>query len=192
MEFKTKKEIREFVKKKRDEIREEDRKAWDERIFSHLISSSFYKNAKVIFVFVSFGSEVDTHRIIHRALADNKVVGVPRIPSKERGIEVYRIEGFHDLEERYYKILEPKEHCSPIAPEEIDLILMPGLAFDLQGGRVGYGAGFYDRFLHRLQRPVDKIALAYQFQVFDKVPFDAFDVRIDGIITEEGVKKCSF
>ena len=83
--------------------------------------------------------------------------------------------------------LEPLEKCPKIDSKNIDLIIMPGVAFDRHGGRIGYGAGFYDRFLNKMNRKVDKIAIDYNFQVLDEVPMNELDEPIDGIITEEEI-----
>jgi 5-formyltetrahydrofolate cyclo-ligase len=183
----TKKEIRKYILNMRDAVNAEQKEDWDSKIFTSLINSDFYRNANVIFAFVSFKSEVDTHRFINHAVRDNKVICVPRIKSKETGIEVFRIGNMEDLKTGYYGILEPKDSCLKVNDEDIDLILMPGVAFDREGGRVGYGAGFYDRYLAKLKEKADKIALAYHIQLLDKVPMDEFDVRIDGIITDEEI-----
>jgi len=187
MGFKDKREIRKLILKKRDSIPIEVRKEWDGIIMRKLIKSNYYSKSKIIFTFVSFGTEVDTHEIIRYALKDGKTVCVPKIPSKERGIEVFEIKGFEDLKAGYYNILEPVEGCKRIEGEDIDLILMPGVAFDREGGRIGYGGGFYDRFLKDIKKPIPKIALAYGIQLVEKVPAYDFDVKIDGIITNEGI-----
>ncbi|MDI3534502.1 MAG: 5-formyltetrahydrofolate cyclo-ligase [Thermosediminibacterales bacterium] len=187
MDLKTKKEVRKYILHKRDLLDTNTKKEWDDQIFKKLVNSEFYKNAGTIFTFVSFGSEVDTHRFINYALKDEKIICVPKILSKERGIEVFKINSLKDLEPGHYGILEPKEHCHKINSEDIDLILMPGLAFDREGGRIGYGAGYYDKFLMKMRKKVKKIALAYDFQLFCRVSTDELDVKIDGIITNKEI-----
>lgn len=183
----TKGEIRKYISDKRDLTDISQRKIYDNKIFETLINSNFYKKTKVIFTFVSFKSEVDTHRIIDHAIRDGKTVCVPKIKSKIKGIDVFKIKGKKDLEKRYFGVMEPKDNCTPVNPKDIDLILMPGLAFDKRGGRIGYGGGFYDRFLKKLKKKVSKIALAYHFQILDEVPVNSLDVRVDGIITNKGI-----
>lgn len=178
-----KKELRDKVLQLRDQQKPSDRALWDDIIFSKFTGSEYYRNAGVIFIFVSFRSEVDTHRIIRKALEDGKVVGVPKVASKKEGMKVFRIGGMSDLEAGYFGVLEPKEGCPEIPSEDIDLVVMPGAAFDREGGRIGYGGGFYDRYLSEMGREVRKIALAYRMQVMDKVPMEENDVRVDGIIT---------
>lgn len=184
----TKQDIRNEILKKRSEISLEIRLQWNEEIYSKLITSDFYKSSATIFSFVSFKDEVDTHKFIIRALADGKTICVPKVASKKEGMKTYKINSFDNLKTGYFGILEPKDDCLEILPEHIDFILMPGVAFDHKGGRVGYGAGFYDRFLSNLKKDVPKIAIAYDIQLIDKVPTDEFDVKIDGIITNSQVK----
>jgi 5-formyltetrahydrofolate cyclo-ligase len=185
MHLNNKKEYRELVLKQRDALKVSKRIEWDKIILDKLLNSEFYKNSKVIFTFVSMKSEVNTHNLINHALKDGKVVGVPKIESKQKGIEVFRINSLKDLKVGYFDVLEPVEGCSKINNEDIDFIVMPGLAFDREGGRIGYGGGFYDRFQLSLDKKVDRIAVAYSMQIFDKVPMNELDVYIDGIITEE-------
>jgi len=189
MVFEAKKKLRQSILKKRDAIDINTKTIWDNQIFSSFINSNHYQNASTIFTFVSFGSEVDTHKIIKFALSDNKIICVPKT-SKKNGIEVFRINGFDDLEVGYFKILEPIANCEKISPAKIDFILMPGLAFNRVGDRIGYGGGFYDRFLLNISTSVDKIALAYHFQVVEDIPTTENDIKIDGIITNKEVIHC--
>lgn len=177
--------IRKSVIEKRNSITIDIKKELDERILKKLIDNKSYKDSLVLFTFVSFGSEVDTHKIISYALNDGKIVYVPKIKSKDKGIEIFRINTLCDLKPGYFNILEPLENCPAGNINDIDLILMPGIAFDRNGGRIGYGAGFYDRFLTNINSDVPKLALAYQFQVLDEVPITEFDVKIDGIISNK-------
>ncbi|GKU30413.1 5-formyltetrahydrofolate cyclo-ligase [Clostridium folliculivorans] len=179
-----KKEIRKKILEYRETIDENQRKMWDEEIFKSLINSDLYKRSNTIFAFVSFKSEVDTHKIINHALSNGKTICVPKINSKQEGIKIYKIDNFDQLKEGYFGILEPVESCEKVDSNTLDLILMPGVAFDRHGGRVGYGAAFYDRFLSNMSKQVYKVALAYDFQVMDTVPMDEHDVKIDGVITE--------
>lgn len=178
-----KKELRIKMLKMRDQQKPSVRALWDDIIYSKFTGSEHYKDAKVIFIFVSFRSEVDTHRIIRKALEDGKTVGVPKVLSKDKGMSVYRIESIDDLEEGYFGVLEPKEGCPEIPAEDIDLIVMPGAAFDRGGGRIGYGGGFYDKYLSETGTSASKVALAYRMQVLDSVPMEDTDMRVDDIIT---------
>lgn len=185
MELNSKIDFRQYVLKERDELPIATKEELDDKIFNQLVSSQFFTRAKAIFIFVSFQSEVDTHRVIQHALVNGKIICVPKIRSKAMGIEIYQIDGLDQLKTGYYGVLEPIDGCPAVDKNDIDLILVPGLAFDRQGGRIGYGAGFYDRFFMTLEHHVDKIAMGYSFQLFPKVPTDSWDVKINGIITDQ-------
>lgn len=175
--------LRTLCLKKRDELDPHYRELWDDLIYQKFIKSTHYATSKVIFIFSSFRSEVDTHRIIIKAVQDGKVVGVPRVISKTEGMKVYRISCIEDLEPGYYGVLEPRHCCQEIQKEEIDLIVMPGAAFDTNGGRIGYGGGFYDKYLVGVPDRTIKLALAYSSQILDHVPMDENDMRVDLLIT---------
>lgn len=176
--------IRKFVKEKRESLTGDEKERLDNIIFNKVISSKEYKESKIIFIFVSYGSEVDTHRIAKQALRDEKIVCVPKIISKQEGMSIVEIKRFEDLEPSSYGILEPKDDEFKVNEASIDVSFLPGLAFDKRGGRVGYGGGFYDRFLRKARKDSPKIGLAYSFQIFEKVPMEQNDEFIDGIITD--------
>lgn len=178
-----KKNIRNIVKYKRDSLSEEVKEVMDDIIFNKIVESKEYKSAKTIFVYVSFQGEVDTHKFIKYALNDTKRICVPKIISKKEGIRAVEINSFEELKKEAYGILEPDNFDKKVDEKNIDLILMPGVAFDENGGRIGYGGAFYDRFLKNVSPKTLKIALAYDFQIFSKVPMEEHDIKIDGIIT---------
>ncbi len=180
----SKKSIRKIVKEKKDILTEDQRQKLDNMIFNNVTTSDEYKNSNVVFIFVSYNNEVDTHKIIKQALKDGKILCVPKVISKEEGMIIVRIKQFEDLQAGAYGILEPKNDELRIAEDEIDISYLPGLAFDKKGGRVGYGGGFYDRFLRKTRENSKKIGLAYGFQIFHEVPMEEHDVFIDGIITD--------
>jgi len=177
-----KKRIRDIIEKQRKELNKDIKRVFDEQIFYKVIDSSEYKKSKTIFIYVSFEGEVDTHKIIKYALAEGKQICVPKILSKEEGMKAIAISSFNELKPSVYNILEPESFDNTIDEKQIDLILMPGVAFDNKGGRVGYGGAFYDRFLAKIKSDAVKIALAYDFQILEEVPMDKHDKKIDRII----------
>lgn len=179
----TKKDLRNIVYTRRNELNKGIKSDWDIEILKKLLQNEFYKKADVIFTYISFGGEVDTIKFIEKALSDGKTICVPRVISKKEGMEAYEISSLNDLEKGFYGILEPKGESKFISPLHIDLIVMPGVAFDKANGRIGYGGGFYDRFLKRVTAETIKIALAYTFQIFDSIPTEEFDEKADFIIT---------
>lgn len=178
-----KKELRKVILEKRDSIDLSERAKYDENIFNSVINSHLYSEAKCIFVFVSYKTEVNTHEIIKHALSKGKRVCVPKVLSKSEGMYAVEINKFDDLKSGKYGILEPESFQNQIKEEEIDLALVPGVAFDNNGGRMGYGAGFYDRFLVKLKKDTPKIAIGYAMQIVDYIPMNEWDVKVDGIIT---------
>ena len=178
-----KKELRNKMKKIRNLISKENKQIYDEIIFNKLIIDSDFKNANNYFIFVNFGSEIDTKKIINYLLERNKNVFVPKVVGKD--MKLFKINGFNDLEEGCMGILEPKDECVEFVDEKLNFILMPGLAFDKSGGRIGYGGGYYDKFLKQLSyyKKIPKVAIAYNFQVIDYIPMNDYDVKVDKIIT---------
>lgn len=157
----------------------------DDIIFSEITMNDSYKCSKNLFIFVSYKNEVDTHKIIKDAISKGKTVAVPVILSLDKGMVAVKIDSLEDLKENKYGILEPTLIENRIInPEEIDLVIVPGAAFDKNGGRVGYGAGMYDKYLQNIRNGVQKIALGYSFQLFDKVPMELHDIRMDEVITD--------
>ena len=181
----SKNEIRKYIENMRDKVSAEQKSKWDSKIIDTLINSEFYRSAKTIFTFVSFRSEVDTHWFINHAIEDRKIIYVPKVASKQEGMDAYRISSMSDLTAGYFGILEPLSKCSKVNIKDIDLVLIPGLAFGREGGRIGYGGGFYDRFLRCAKEETQKVALAYNFQILDEVPADQWDIRMDAIITDK-------
>lgn len=178
-----KKQIRQYMKTMRGNLCWNDKAKMDTIIFEKVINSDVYRNCKVLFIYVSYKNEVATHRIIGHGLANNKIVCVPQIVSLEKGMKSIRINSFDELKENSMGILEPLDNKIEVNPKEVDLLLMPGLAFDSKGGRLGYGGGFYDKYLTKCRKDAVKIGLCYDFQLIDSVPVGALDEPVDEVIT---------
>ncbi|GAA0078202.1 5-formyltetrahydrofolate cyclo-ligase [Clostridium sp. CTA-5] len=179
-----KKELRKRILKIRNEMDLDNKIKSDKIIYNKFIQSEFYLQSNDIFIYVSYNSEIDTKNIIMKALEDKKNIYVPRTNYKTKIMEAVKILSLENLIEDKYGILEPAEDKSAEDPNKFDLIIMPGVAFDKCGGRMGYGAGYYDRYLEKISKPLNKVALAYDFQVINKVPTDVHDIPIEYIITE--------
>lgn len=178
-----KNELREYMKNLRGSISIEEKDKKDRSIFNKVVNNKQYIEAETIMVYVSFGLEVDTISIIKNALDNNKIVCVPKIINKKDGMKAVKIEKLEDLIKNKFGILEPLSFDKEINGKDIDLFLVPGLAFDKNGGRIGYGAGYYDRFLKNSKDNSLKIGLAYDFQVIDNVPMAENDIYLDIIIS---------
>ena len=181
---KDKKEIRNEMIKLRDAIPFENKKIKDDKIFNKLINNVDFKKANNYFLFVSFRSEIETKTIINYLIDRNKNVFVPKVVGNI--MKLYLIKSLDDLEKGVMGIMEPRENLKELTNEKLDFILMPGLAFDNLGGRIGYGGGYYDKFLSSLDylNTVPKIAIAYKFQVINSIPMKDYDIRVDKIITD--------
>ncbi len=181
-----KKELRVNIISKRDMLKNRD--VLDSRILLELINTKEYINAKNIFIYIGFGSEINTKEYIKEFFKEGKTVLVPRTEIKSRKMEAIKITSLDNLKESKYGILEPSLNEKPFNEDEIDLIIIPGVAFDLNGNRLGYGGGFYDRFLSRTK--AYKIALCYDFQLLNKIETEEHDIPTDLIITEKRTVLC--
>lgn len=183
----TRKEILAF----RDSMDIEEVIAKSDEIKNKLISTTMYTEANHIFSFLSFNKEVRTKPIIDDCLQKGKQVYIPLCNMKIREIILCHMEGWDGLRSNRMGILEPTKESIKIADRKIlDLAIVPGAVFDREGNRIGYGAGFYDKFFSSLKKNIIKIALCYSFQVVDHIIPDAHDVPMDYIITEKEIIKC--
>lgn len=190
--------LRKNIASLRDNIVTKERESLNERIYNNFITSELYKNSNVIFTYISFRSEVETKRLIDTALNDNKIVCVPKIDTKSNYMDVIKITSLDDLKENKFGTLEPIDDNNIIDYSKIDLVITPGLAFDLSGNRTGYGKGYYDRFFNNISDKVIKVALAYKLQIVNSIDADEHDIKVNYIITEERIistdkvdKKCN-
>ncbi len=186
MQEEYKNNLRKALLKKRNLLEPESKERYDESIYGTVINSEEFRGSSNIFVYVSFGSEVDTYKIINYALEQGKNIFVPKIISKKAGMAAVKIKSLGDLERNSFGILEPKEFKDKVEADILDYILVPGLGFDLKGSRLGYGGGFYDRFLTGISAKTAVIALGYEIQIVESLTVDSFDIPVKGIVTENG------
>lgn len=164
----------------------------DAAIAERLFSFPIFCEAPLVLTYVSLACEIDTHAIIDRVLAEGRRVAVPLVDPRTRELSFYRIEGRCQLVPGYKGIAEPDPAaCARLEERELfgSVCLVPGLVFDAQGHRIGYGGGCYDRFLWHY--PGDKIALARTMQISSNpLPVERFDVPVDFIVSEHHVWAC--
>ena len=178
-----KNKIRKQVLDARFGIQAEERRSKSREIEATLFGLPEFRAANRVMLFASFQSEVETHHLIRRALAEGKQVVLPRVKGKD--LELIEIENFdRDVQPGAWGIPEPAAG-KPVALSDIGLIVVPGAVFDQQGNRIGYGGGFYDRLLPRFTGRT--VALAFELQIVPKVPTDAHDVPMQKIVTEKRV-----
>lgn len=174
----TKKEIRKKILSLRDGIdvanREKGRILLTERIVGH----QWFYLSDTILCFASYGSEIDTDLIIEEALRQKKKVCLPRIDGEN--MNFYIVSSMEEVENGYKGILEPKQECLRFQPKEAipekTLMIMPGVAFDIYGNRLGYGKGFYDRFLSENDHlSIRTIGVGFRCQIVEELPTDEND-----------------
>jgi 5-formyltetrahydrofolate cyclo-ligase len=189
--------LRRRILERRNAVSFEERVRLSVKVLENLYSLREYVEAGVVFFYVNFRSEVETVSGIRRALSDGKLVAVPYCVLEERRLNFVEIKSVErDLVEDAYGILEPKpslRHTRRVPVERADVVLFPGSVFDRHGGRMGYGAGYYDKTFGRVSKPLF-VALAFDFQVLppgEFVPMAEHDVFVGKIVTERGVYDCS-
>lgn len=180
------------MRKKRSKISSKKNLSKSESISEKLYNLKLYKQSNFIFSFISFKDEVHTHDIIKKSLEIGKRIGVPITIPNTRIMKVSELMDFDkELNLGFYNILAPKEEYERIiSPEIIDLVLVPGLAFDRRGYRVGYGGGYYDTFFSNMKRSTIKIGICFDMQLIAKAPVGYYDIPVDYILTENEFIKC--
>lgn len=178
--FKT--ELRSQIKKRRLEIPAEEKARMDALIASRLYKTSEYRTAGMLVTYVSTPMEIDTLSIIRQAWKDGKRVVVPRC-IENCLMDFHEVFSMQDLSKGTFSVLEPDPQKCPVVTDFFGSVcLVPGLTFDWQGFRLGYGKGYYDRFLCRY--PYKKIGLIYEGFIKSKLPRGRFDVAVDFLLTE--------
>ncbi|MGA1863999.1 MAG: 5-formyltetrahydrofolate cyclo-ligase [bacterium] len=183
--------IRKLFISKRDNLSSAERQGKSLLIANRLLNLDEFRKAKICLLYASFRSEVITEHLIPLILKEEKRLAFPIIDQKSNGLLLSEIKnGIEDLIPSTYGIKEPlPEKARLISVDEIDLFLIPGVAFDLSGTRLGFGGGYYDRLLAKIQKkPI--LALAYDIQITSNLPCGPFDIKMKKIITESRVIDC--
>lgn len=181
-----KKQLRALLLQRRRTMPMEKKQSIDRQICQHVLESPEYQRANVLFAYWSTAEEIDTHAILADAWKQGKCVCVPKCLRGHRMI-ARRIASEADLTEQTFGIPEPDAQCMEIAPEDIDLCLVPALACDASGARLGYGGGFYDRFLP--QTMGNRMVLCAQERLLPEIPTEEHDMHCDCIVTENEVMR---
>jgi 5-formyltetrahydrofolate cyclo-ligase len=174
--------LRKEIREKKRAMTEEQIVAASERLGELFLASDAYKQAKTIYGYLPYNQEVRTVPMLQQALLEGKKVAVPKCYGDE--MRFIYLDDLSKVEKGYCGIPEPIDD-EPIADDKTALVLMPGLAFDPQGHRMGYGGGFYDKFLE--QEPNHPtIALCYDFQMFDHLETEDHDIPVDTVLWAKG------
>jgi 5-formyltetrahydrofolate cyclo-ligase len=172
--------IREFARRQRDAIHADQREAFSSRIFKKCIALPAIRQARTLFVYVSTEFEVATHALIDFCLDAGQTIAVPLVGDKS-AMSAVHFPGWDAMKPGALGILTPPP--LPPWPGAIDVVIVPGLAFTADGGRLGYGGGYYDRWL-ALNPAAATIALAFEAQIFDVIPAFPHDRQMACVITE--------
>ncbi|MDO5785632.1 MAG: 5-formyltetrahydrofolate cyclo-ligase [Eubacteriales bacterium] len=177
-------QLRNVLLAQRSAIPPEQRATINAAICRRVLGSEVYRIAGTLFIYWSTEDEIDTHTIVSDALRQGKRVCIPKcLPG--HCMEPRQILSEQDLTEETFGIAEPGVHCTPVPPSEIDLCIIPALACDRTGARLGYGGGFYDRFLP--QTAAYRMVLCTHERILPQLPVQPLDVRCACIITEQEV-----
>ena len=173
-----KKQLRREIREKKRAMSEAEIQEKSRRLGELFVNSQLYRSAKTIYGYLPYNQEVRTVPMLERAMADGKRVAVPKVYGDE--MRFIYLDDLSAVEKGYAGIPEPVADA-PVADDETALVLMPGLAFDRDGHRIGYGGGFYDKFL--AQEPNHPtLALCYDFQMLPELQTEEFDIPVDQVL----------
>lgn len=186
-----KKETRKIMIKMRESLSAQEVINNSKAVFHTLNNLKTYQDAGCVMLYISFRNEIMTRDIINDLLSNGKRVFIPVTVHDTKAIIVSELLDYgEDLQVGNFGVLEPKpEALRPTDPSLLDLVLVPGVAFDERGYRIGFGAGYYDRFLPTLREGAITIALAHEIQMVDKVENDQYDVSVDYVLTDKRLIK---
>ena len=160
---------------------EEDRSRKSKIIQNKLLRNKVFRKAKIVMFYIAFGGEVNTEEMIREAKKIGKLICVPICGKDKETMQPAILEDSAKLKRGPYGVLEPVAEAL-VEPKDVDLIIVPGLAFDKKCNRLGRGKGYYDRFLRKLSDKTPSIGLAFDFQILPLIPTTAFDVSVKEII----------
>lgn len=181
--------LRRKILLRRDAMTRADRSSFSHTIVAGIFDLPAYRGAETVLAYASFGSELQTDRLLLRVLDDDKTLLLPKVDRDKRRLVLFEIRDLEsDLQPGVWGIREPRDGLGiPAQPRAVELAVVPGVAFDRRGGRLGYGGGFYDRLISSDLAPDTVfIAGAFECQTVEEVPKDQHDAPVDLVITEAG------
>jgi 5,10-methenyltetrahydrofolate synthetase len=177
-------ELRKSVLAARENLSPQARRRALERILPRLLDLPGYRSAHRVAAYMSFGSEIDTRPFVDAVLAEQKILVLPRVDRATRALDLHEVADLAALTDGQFGIREPAAGCPRAEAASLDFILVPGVAFDRRGQRIGHGAGYYDRLLARRGAHTVCVAIAFDCQVVERIPAEPHDQPIDRLITE--------
>lgn len=188
MSLNKKTSLRDKYKKLRLKIPAEVKKHNDKNIYLNILNLTEFFSASTVLCFVSSDNEVDTKKLIEHSLKAGKTVAVPKCLDSSGNMDFFIIDSLKALSPDSFGILEPDIlKCKKLKDLKGAVCIVPGLVFDKKGYRIGYGKGYYDRFLEK--NNCLKIGLCYKDFIADTLPYESYDISVDYIVTEKGVIK---
>ena len=183
--------LRNKFRKLRKNLSLEEREEKSKKIAQRLFTLPEFKEAKVVMFYFSFEGEVVTEEMINAALNMGKKIVLPVIVDRQGEMEVFQVSKTYkkQLKKGIFGIMEIKKpSIKKFNKNNIEMVVIPGIVFDSRRQRIGFGYGYYDRFLKKLRKEVSRVGLAYEFQVIDKIPFNRkHDINMNLVITEKRV-----
>jgi 5-formyltetrahydrofolate cyclo-ligase len=177
--------IRKQLLETRAALPEEERRMKGSQICARILKLSAFIQADSIFGYIPVRGEVDVTELLQEALRAGKTLALPRCLDRQGHMAFFKIRSFKDLVPGAFHIPEPREGLEEVKPSS-GLMLVPGVGFDREAGRLGYGGGYYDRFIGKAAG-MQYIAPAYEFQIVDALPMEAHDAHVDLVITENQI-----
>jgi 5-formyltetrahydrofolate cyclo-ligase len=169
-----------------NKLSQQEKSEIEQQLIEHLLKSKLWKEADTIGITVSQGFEWNTSPIIEAGWQQGKTIAVPKCIHSDKRMIFYKLDHYDQLEKVYYDLLEPKpEETVEIPKSQLELLIVPGLLYDKKGYRIGFGGGYYDRFLADF--PNKTVSLVYSRQLEESLPTDSFDIPVQHIITENGI-----
>lgn len=182
-------QIRKAVKDLLAGLSEETRLRQIKRIHENTLSQKVWSDSNTVGLTIATPLEIPTQPLIQKAWKASKTVGVPKCEPTDKRLTFFELTSFDQLESVYFGLFEPiPTQTNRLSPSDLDLLVVPGLAYDMRGYRIGFGGGYYDRFLSGYTGV--KLALAFEEQIFDELPNESHDQPVDFIVTPSRVIKC--
>lgn len=182
-----KNKLRNIYKTKRSQMDKQEVAAKSAAASLNFLESKTYKNSDTIMLYMPLGNEADTSDIIKQAFLDGKKIVFPVTDRMSGEIEAHLVSEETEFKQGAFSVREP---CGEetVNPADIDVVVVPGILFDREGNRIGFGKGCYDKFLRKCRQV--KVGFCYEFQVCDRIPAEKHDIKMDFLVTENGIIKC--
>ena len=184
-------ELRKQLLASRNALPLEDRERFSELITRSVLALDEYRRARAVMAYMTFGSEFMTQSFVHHVLREGKMLVLPRIRRADNCLELYQVRDFNtELAAGPWGISEPRPEVSnAVALTSVDFVLVPGLGFNVEGDRLGYGRGYYDRLLVDRVPRTALVAAAFSVQLVADVPIGEHDIPVDIVVTERSVHR---